>query len=326
METGVKAFLEDPFFLLGAIVLLDFWWGDPRSRWHPVVLLGGLVTVVENDLRSFGLNGRAGGILHFGILLLLFFLPVLFIHFMFGKVHPLLAWLWYALVGWTMLSFKSLLTHSRDILRSVESGNLDDARSYTGLLVGRDTDRMDEKACGRAAVESVSENLTDGVISPIFYFFLFGVPGMVVYKIISTLDSMVGYKNERYFYFGWFGARADDVLNYLPARLTWLLMVAVAFIHPKFSGRKAWAVGLHQHGILPSPNSGWPEAGAAGALGVKLVGPIFYSGKKVTDLWLGDEKDPEGGSPDDIRRMNELALWTVGLFLLIGFGITRFFV
>lgn len=318
----MRSVFQDSFVLLSAILVLDLVFGDPRSRWHPVVLLGGLVTALENDIRGFGWNGRAGGILLFFLLLLLFLSPVLFAHALFAKVHWTLGWLWYAVVGWNMLSLRSLLDHSRDIRLALEKNDLDAARVLTARLVGRDTEQMDEKACGRAAIESVSENLTDGVISPLFYFLIAGVPGMVVYKIASTLDSMIGYKNARYFYFGWFGARLDDVLNFIPARLTWLLVVAVAWVHPKLSGKKAWRVGVNQHGILPSPNSGWPEAGAAGALKTRLVGPIYYGGKKVTDLWLGEDEDPEGGELSDIRRMNELALWVTGAFLLLAFCVT----
>jgi len=244
MEILVKSFFQDSFVLLSAIVALDLIFGDPRSKWHPIVLLGGLVTALENDIRGFGLNGRAGGIVLFFLLLLLFLSPILFANALFGKVHWSLAWFWYAAVGWNMLSLRSLLDHSRDIRLALEKGNLDEARAMTARLVGRDTDVMDEKACGRAAIESVSENLTDGVISPIFYFLIAGVPGMVVYKIASTLDSMIGYKNTRYFYFGWFGARLDDVLNFVPARLTWLLVVGVAWVHPRLSGKKAWRVGV----------------------------------------------------------------------------------
>ena len=115
---------------------------------------------------------------------------------------------------------------------------------------------MDAGACRRAAVESLSENLTDGFVSPVFWYALVGVPGLVLFKVVSTMDSMVGYKTERYLRFGWCGARLDDLLNYVPARLTWLVIVAVAAAVPGYSASKAWTVGLRQHGMLLSPNSG----------------------------------------------------------------------
>ena len=158
---------------------------------------------------------------------------------------------------------------------------------------------MDAGACRRAAVESLSENLTDGFVSPIFWYALLGLPGIVLFKVVSTMDSMVGYKTPQYLRFGWCGARLDDVMNYLPARLTWLVIALVAFVMPGFSGRKAWSVGLAQHGVLLGPNSGWSEAATAGALERRIVGPIWLRGVQVTDLWVGD---PVGPSPFGARR------------------------
>src|SRR5207244_3824087 len=159
-----------------------------------------------------------------------------------------------------------------------------EARLAVSALVGRDTDRMDAAGCRRAAVESLSENLTDGFVSPVFWYVLGGVPGLVLFKIVSTMDSMVGYKTPTHLRFGWCGARLDDVMNYVPARLTWLLMSALAAILPGYSGRKAWRVGLEQHGLLLGPNSGWSEAATAGALERRIVGPIWLKGVQVTDL------------------------------------------
>ena len=140
-------------------------------------------------------------------------------------------------------------------------------------------------------------------LAPIFYYALLGLPGLVLFKVISTMDSMVGFKTPRYRCFGWCGARLDDVLNFLPARLTYVLMIVVAFLLPHCSARKALVVGWQQHALVPGPNSGWSEATAAGALQRRLVGPIWQDGMQITDLWLGDANDPEGGRPEDMRRM-----------------------
>src|SRR5262249_6185055 len=157
-----------------------------------------------------------------------------------------------------------LLHHVRRIESAVRSGNINGARAAVGALVGRDTDRMDAAACRRAAVESLSENLTDGVVSPVLWDVVAGLPGIWLFKILSTMDSMAGYKTPLYRRFGWCGARLDDAMNYLPARLTWLVMAAIAFLLPGYSGRKAWRVGLDQHAVLLGPNSGWSEAATAG--------------------------------------------------------------
>jgi adenosylcobinamide-phosphate synthase len=169
---------------------------------------------------------------------------------------------------------------------------------------------MDAAACRRAAIESLSENLTDGFTSPVFWYVVAGLPGLLLFKVASTMDSMVGYKTPRYLRFGWCGARLDDVMNYVPARLTWLLIAGVASVLPRFSGRKAIVVGLAQHAVLPGPNSGWSEAATAGALERKLVGPIWMQGRLVTDTWLGDERDPPVETRDDLQRATRLVMTT----------------
>src|SRR5205814_3744408 len=176
-----------------------------------------------------------------------------------------LAWLVHVFLLYSLLALGDLIHHVRRIEAAVRSGNLPGARLAVSSLVGRDTDRMDGAACRRAAVESLSENLTDGFVSPVFWYVLLGLPGLVLFKVVSTMDSMVGYKNERYLRFGWCGARVDDVMNYVPARLTWMIITVLACVAPTYSGAKAWLVGLRQHALLLGPNSGWSEAAMAGA-------------------------------------------------------------
>jgi adenosylcobinamide-phosphate synthase len=190
------------------------------------------------------------------------------------------------------------------------------------MLVGRDTDRMDAAACDRAAVESIAENLVDGVLSPLFWLALLGLPGLLIFKIASTMDSMVGYKNERYLRFGWFGARLDDVLNWVPARLSVPLLAAAAAMVPGCSPRACWRVGLSQHALLPGPNKGWGETAAAGALRIRLAGPIWKDGRQVNDLWIGPAEAPEGGRPGDVTRMIRLAYFATALFMLLA-GVWR---
>ena len=174
---------------------------------------------------------------------------------------------------------------------------------------------MDGAACRRAAVESLSENLTDGFVSPVFWYVLAGVPGLVLFKIVSTMDSMVGYKTPQYLRFGWCGARLDDVMNYLPARLTWFVIVCVSFIAPGVSGRKAWRIGLEQHAVLLGPNSGWSEAATAGALERRIVGPIWLNGVQVTDRWVGDPADPPLATGRDVTKAMGLTVST-GLLIV----------
>ena len=189
------------------------------------------------------------------------------------------------------------------------------------MLVGRDLHRMSAADCCRAAVESVSENLTDGIISPLFYLFCFGVPGAVLFKVISTMDSMVGYKTPPYLRFGWCGARLDDVANYIPARLTWLLMTAVCDILQGYDARRLFSRRLGRSaGLLPGPNSGWSEAAAAGALGLQLIGPIWRGDELVTEMWIGDPEARQETEPRDVRRMIRLAYGCAVGFVVLGCG------
>jgi adenosylcobinamide-phosphate synthase len=287
---------------LALAFLVDLAIGDPVYRAHPIRVIGASLRWFEGRLRSLGLDGYGGGIALL-VLLAIFWLSALVILMtLLHRVSPQLGWVAHVAVLYTMLALGDLLHHVWRIESAARAGNLDRARAAVSALVGRDTDRMDAAACRRAAVESLSENLTDGFVSPVFWYVLLGLPGIVLFKIVSTMDSMVGYKTPQYLRFGWCGARLDDVMNYLPARLTWLLIVAIAFVMPGFSGRQAWRVGLEQHAVLLGPNSGWSEAAIAGALERRIVGPIWLRGVQVTDLWVGDPADPPLAETGDVGR------------------------
>jgi adenosylcobinamide-phosphate synthase len=287
---------------LAAAFVIDLVVGDPVYRAHPIRLIGSSLRWFEGRLRASGLDGYGGGIALFALLGFVW-MPVLAgMMAAAAAVSHTTAWLAHVVVLYTMLALGDLLHHVWRIESAVRSGDLARARTAVSALVGRDTDRMDDAACRRAAVESLSENLTDGFVSPVFWYALLGLPGIVLFKIVSTMDSMVGYKTAPYLRFGWCGARLDDVMNYLPARLTWLLIVAIAFVLPGFSGRKAWRVGLEQHRVLLGPNSGWSEAATAGAIQRRIVGPIWLGGRIVTDLWVGDPDDPPVSADADVRR------------------------
>src|SRR6185312_16785647 len=176
--------------------------------------------------------------------------------------------------------------------------------------VGRDTTVMDLAACRRAAIESLSENLVDGFLSPVFWYAIAGLPGLVLFKVVSTMDSMVGYKTTRYQRFGWCGARIDDLMNWIPARVTWLLLSLAALFTPACSARKAVRIGWRQHQIVPGPNSGWSEAAVAGGIQRKFIGTIWAGGKLVTEVWLGDPGDPPAGEAADFRRAAGLVIFT----------------
>ena len=305
---------------LAAAVLLDLAAGDPVYRWHPVRLIGRTLTAVERALRRVHADAYGGGVALFVLLAVIWVCGLSALVLAAGTLAHWLGWLLHVFIVYSLLALGDLLRHVWRVERPLVRQHLAAARAAIGQLVGRDTETMDAAACRRAAVESLSENLTDGFTSPLFWYALGGLPALVLFKVVSTMDSMVGYRTPRYAEFGWCGARLDDVMNYIPARLTWLLVAAVATALPGDSGRKALVVGLRQHAVLPGPNSGWSEAAIAGAIQRRLVGPIRVQQRLVTDTWLGDAADPPLETHDDVIRAITLVTATgaAGAVLAIG--------
>lgn len=320
----VRLLAPDPIALLIG-VLIDLAIGDPVYAWHPVRIIGRTLSWMEAHLRASGLDGYIGGVLLF-VGLSIASLIVLTIAMLAAALAspigpPDIAFVLHILLVYTFLALGDLVHHVWRIESAARRGDLAAARHAVSALVGRDTDRMDAGACRRAAVESLSENLTDGFVSPVCWYAIAGLPGLVLFKVVSTMDSMVGYKTPPYLRFGWCGARTDDVMNYVPARLTWLLIVIIAAVLPGYSGVKAWRVGLGQHALLHGPNSGWSEAATAGALQRRLVGPIWLRGALVTDIWIGDPNDPALETARDVTRAIALAVICGGVVTLIAAAI-----
>lgn len=293
---------------LAIAVPVDLAIGDPVYRWHPVRLIGQGLRSIENFLRSNGADGYAGGIALFVVLAVVALGLVAGAMLLSLALSVWVAWFLHVFLLYSLLALGDLVHHVWRVERALTAGDLPAAHSAVAQLVVRDTDRMDAAACRRTSIESLSENLTDGFISALFWYALLGIPGLVLFKVVSTMDSMVGFKTSKYLRFGWCGARLDDVMNYLPARLTWLLIVFVAAVLPTCSARKAFAVGISQNTLFPSPNSGWSEAATAGAIQRRLVGPIWRQGQLVTDVWIGDPRDPEAATHDDVRRATVLTI------------------
>jgi adenosylcobinamide-phosphate synthase len=287
---------------LAVAVTADLAIGDPVYCWHPVRLIGHALRRIESVLRSIGADGYGGGIALFAALALVALGVVTGAMLLSLALSVWVAWILHVFLLYSLLALGDLVHHVWRVERALTAGDLPAARSAVAQLVVRDTDRMDAAACRRTSIESLSENLTDGFVSALFWYALLGIPGLVLFKVVSTMDSMVGFKTPKYLRFGWCGARLDDVMNFLPARLTWLLIVLVAAVVPTCSARKAFAIGLSQSTLFPSPNSGWSEATTAGAIQRRLVGPVWRGGKLVTDLWIGDPRDPEAATHDDMSR------------------------
>ncbi len=299
--------------LLVAAALLDAVLGDPAYRWHPVRLLGASLAACERGLRAAGADGRGGGCLLFAMLGALWVGGLSAALLGAARLGPAFAAAAHLFLLYSLLALGDLLAHGGAVERAAAAGDLPAARRAVGRLVGRDVDRMDAAACRRAAIESLAENLTDGVVSPILWYALLGIPGLVLCKVVSTMDSMVGYRTPEYLHFGWCGARLDDLLQALPARATWLLIALSAGLLPGCSGRGALLAGWREHAVLPGPNPGWSEAAMAGGLARRLVGPIWLEGRLVTEIWLGHPAAPAAGTATDYRRARALVCLAAAL-------------
>ena len=271
--------------------IVDCLVGDPRSSLHPVVLIGNLISFFERLLYREEDSDRkklfCGAVLMVCVLAICYGAAegVLYLAARFGNAYISVGV--QAVCLCFMISPRNLAEAGREIRDYLLEGNLEMARFKVGWIVGRDTDKLTEGEATRATVETISENTVDGVISPLFYFFIGGLPLAVAYRAANTMDSMIGYKNDKYLFFGRVAAKADDVWNYIPARLTGLLLVAAAFLLG-FDWHGAWRMLRRDAANHPSPNGGWTESTVAGALGVRLGGLNYYFGKPSFRTYMGD--------------------------------------
>ena len=277
--------------LIGAF-LLDLAVGDPRWLPHPVVLMGKVIAHGERLLRS----GNARSDFLAGMTLSLFLVTLsaavtLGLVALFNSLPPWLSFTATAALASATLATRGLLDAVKLIEAPLRAANLPEARRQLSHIVGRETSRLNQDKVLRAGLESLAESTCDGVVAPLFYLFLGGVPLAMAYKAASTLDSMIGYRTERYLYFGKFAARLDDVANFIPARLTALLMVIATFLM-RLNAGLALRVLRRDHANHLSPNAGYPEAALAGALGIRLGGPSVYFGKEVWKPTMGDDFTP----------------------------------
>lgn len=271
--------------------------GYPRAlhRWipHPVVWAGGLIAMLEAGLNLPSFSEVARRRLGVATLITLVCAS--------GLAGWLITWfggVWaVALVGTLGLAQRSLFDHVRAVARPLAAGDLGSARAAVGLIVGRDVERLDESGVAAAAIESLAESFNDGVVAPMFWFAVGGLPGLFVYKAVNTADSMIGHHEPRWRAFGWASARFDDLLNLIPARCAGAVLALV--------GRGGWKTMLRDAGKHASPNAGWPEAAMAGALGVRLGGPAWYDGQRAERPVLGEGR---AATPDDLARALRLYL------------------
>ena len=292
---------------LTAGFILDFILGDPEGLWHPVQGIGSVISFLEKSIRKVFPKTRTGERIG-GALLVVLTLAVSvsvpgILLLAAGRISPVLLFLAEVLFTWQMLAVKSLRKESCRVYDALEQEGLPAGRKAVSRIVGRDTERLTEDGVIKAAVETVAENTSDGVVAPLFYLFLAGPLGGFFYKAVNTMDSMVGYQNERYQYFGTAAARLDDVMNWIPARLSALFMVLSA-LPCGYSVREAWRIYQRDRRNHKSPNAAQSEAVMAGALGIRLAGDAWYFGKRYPKPFIGDASRPV--EREDILRAGRL--------------------
>lgn len=294
-----------PALVLG--FLMDLLVGDPRWLYHPVCIIGNAISLLEKGLRAMFPRTPAGEQAA-GLLLVVLILtgsggiPWLLLRLAFS-LHTAAGIGLEAFFCYQMLAVRSLKTESMKVYTALKSGTLDDGRKAVSMIVGRDTQALDETGVVKAAVETVAENFSDGVIAPMFYMALGGPALMFLYKGINTMDSMVGYKNDRYLHFGRAAAKLDDAANFIPARLAAVFLTAAAYFGG-FSGKDAWRIFLRDRFNHASPNSAQTESVMAGALQVQLAGNAFYFGKLYEKPTIGDAH--RRVEREDIPRANRM--------------------
>jgi adenosylcobinamide-phosphate synthase len=316
------------FPILLFALIIDAIIGDPKLFYrtipHPAQMMGWIISRLDtwlNDELDEPRSQRIKGIstvviilvlatsIGLGLLFLLSFIPY--------------GWVLEALLLSTMIASKSLYQHVLAVASSLKNESIDNARSAAGEIVGRDTKNLDHHGIARAAIESLSENFSDGVVAPIFWTALFGLPGALAYKMLNTADSMIGYKNDRYLYFGWAAARLDDLANFIPARISAFLLCIAAFIWGQNEAKRSWIAITNDANKQLSINAGYPEAAMAGALNLRLAGPRDYGDQTIKGNWIGiaNEGSTADATGEDIGKglslyLNACLLLTVVIVFL----------
>ena len=297
--------------------ILDLIFGDPRYRFHPIRLIGRFILLFTKILRRSGIDGKRGGILLVVMVETLFLIAYLTASLIFHHINLIIGLGFDLFVCYSCLALKDLFIHTDRVIHALETGNLPEARKGISMVVGRDVRFLDEKGISRAAIETMAENFVDGFLSPLFWYLSGGILGyilglspvmtaislMLVFKVASTLDSMVGYKDSEFLEFGWAGARLDDIMNFIPARLSLIVLFAGAWIC-RLKASEGISVALRDRLKHDSPNAAHAESFVAGALEVRLGGPTVYPDGQKDKPWLGEgNPDP---LPQHIRRTASL--------------------
>jgi len=308
--------------------LLDRLAGDPRYPYHPARIIGFTISWCEKRLRTMGLDGKGGGILLVCMTELCILGCYIVVRLFLQGLFPLIGLAFDLFITYSLLAFKDLIVHIRPVIRALDAGQIAEAREAIAMTVGRDPQYLNPEGISRAAVETLTENFVDGFLSPLFWYLTGGALGllsewppvvpavclMLLFKVASTLDSMVGYKNKAYLAFGWAGARFDDLLNFIPARLSLVILFAGALV-VRLHAKDGLKIALRDRLKHASPNAAHAESFAAGALHVRLGGPTRYPDGLKAKPWLGEGYADPG--PGDIRRTVDLLDRSASIAVLI---------
>ena len=274
-------------------IIVDAVAGDPRWLYsripHPIVVIGHQIELLDrffNRTHYLPVTRKLLGVISILIIVSSAWLIGWLIAWSCNQVN--FGVVLQALIVSIFLAQNSLYQHVASVAKACKADDLIDARSQISHIVGRDPNSLDQRAIGRAAIESLSENFSDGVVAPIFWYVVGGLPALIAYKALNTSDSMIGYLTDKYADFGWCAARFDDAANFIPARLSAFIITIAAFIIPSATGNRAFTTAIRDAKKHRSKNAGWPEAAMAGALGIKIAGPRNYDGILVEDAWMGD--------------------------------------
>jgi adenosylcobinamide-phosphate synthase len=315
------------YFDISFAFLLDLLLGDPVYRFHPIRLIGNTIFFLEPRFRNISKNQIWNGFLFALFIITGWYLLVFGLLEGAGELDrkigfPVVQKIISIFFIYSCISVKDLKDKAIEIKNSLSTDSIDVTRQKLSMIVGRETQRLNKGEIVRATVETVAENIVDGILSPLFFAFIGGAPAMVLYKAVNTLDSMVGYKNEKYIEFGRAGARFDDVCNFIPARLSALFIPLASLLILKNGGRSI-VTAFRDGQKHSSPNSGISEAAVAGALGVRFGGVNFYHGKKSVKPYIGNPIHHL--APHHIRDAVTIAYVTGSLFLLTGIGTGLYF-
>ena len=293
--------------------VLDLLLGDPEWLYHPVCIIGKYISFMEKKLRKRGGNLRKSAVFLTASTVLLTMAVVAVLMWLLSLIGRIPLLIGMSLLNWMGIAVTCMAKEARGVAKALDRG-VDAGRTQVARIVGRDTQSLSEEEIIKATIETVAENTTDGVISPLFYAAIGGPVLLWGFKAASTLDSMVGYLDEKYRDIGWSSAKLDDVLNYLPARITALLMCLAAFF-TGMDGKNAWRIVQRDHANHKSPNCAWSEAAAAGAMHIQLGGTHDYFGKPIEKPTIGDADRP--AQREDIDKVNWLLYVTSGMMMAV---------